>query len=190
MKAILRSTAGMTLAEVVVALGIISVGLLALLATMPLSTSTITGSNLKTTATFLAQQRLEQIKNAQWCLACGAAVSAVDTLGGAGSNGGAGVAQWPDEGYNTIVIASGNTNASYPRFRREVRITDCSVASCSGIATGTAAANTLRQVTVTVSFRRDSAPVMRDTSDNSGAAAQVDLGEESVQIVTLIARRS
>ena len=150
MKAIFRSTAGMTVAEVIIALGVITVGLLALLATMPLSTSTIAESNLKTTATFLGQQRLEQIKNAQWCFSCGNAGAAVDTLGGAGANNTA-VAQWADEAYDTIVVASGNTNASYPRFRR--------------------------QVTVAVFFSGMTGP---------GTASAT---EESVQIVTLIAKR-
>ena len=178
MKAIIRNSAGMTIAEVLIALGVITVGLLALVATMPLSTSTIADSNLKTTATFLAQQRLEQIKNAQWCLTCSAAGAAVDTLGGGNASGGAPVVQWPDEAYDTIVVASGNTNANYPRFRREVRITDCSVAMCSGIAVGTATVNTLRQVTVTVFFRPLTGP------------GTISASEESVQTVTLIARRS
>ena len=170
----------MTVAEVIIALGVITVGLLALITTMPLSTSSIAESNLKTTATFLAQQRLEQIKNAQWCPTCGVAGAAVDTLGGGGSNGGptAAVGQWPDEAYDTIVIASGGVNANYPRFRREVRIADCSVISCSEIAIGTVSANTLRQVTVTVSFW----PLT--------GTGTVGANEESVQVVTLIARRS
>jgi type II secretory pathway pseudopilin PulG len=170
MKTLLRDTAGMTVAEVVIALAVITVGLLALVSTMPLSTSAIAGSNLKTTAAFLAQQRLEQIKNAQWD-------AGVDTLHGAGSNGDAAVDPWLDEGYNTIVIASGPSNANYPRFRRAVRIADCSVVSCSGIPTGTVSANTLRQVTVTVSFRPLTGP------------GTVSAGEESVQVVTLITRR-
>jgi len=177
MKAVLRDTAGMTVAEVLIALGVITVGLLALVATMPLSTSTIAESNLKTTATFLAQQRLEQIKNAQWD-------TAVDCLGGAGVDGTAAVSsvcgnaeRWPDEAYNSIVIASGASNANYPRFRRAVRIADCSVVSCSGIPTGTVSANTLRQVTVTVSFLPLTGP------------GTLSASEESVQVVTLITRR-
>ena len=170
MKAVFRNTAGMTLAEVIIALGVITVCLLALLATMPLSTSTIAESNLNTTATFLAQHRLEQIKNAQWCLTCGAGGAAVDTLGGGGSNSGAAIAQWPDDAYNTI--------ASYPRFRREVRIADCSIVSCSGVAIGTASTNTLRQVTVTVSFL------------GLTGAGTASANEERVQMVTLITQRS
>ena len=58
MKAVLRDTAGMTVAEVILAAAIIMVGLLAVIGVMPLSTSQIGEANLKTTATFLAQQRL------------------------------------------------------------------------------------------------------------------------------------
>lgn len=167
----LRDTAGMTVVEVIIAFGVITVGLLALIATMPLAASVIADSNLKTTATFLAQHRLEQIKNAKWTT-----VPAVDTLGGASSAGTAG--PWADEDYHTIVISSGQgDNASYPRFRRQVRIADCSVVVCSGIPTGTASINTLRRVTVTVFFR--------PLSGTGTASAN----EETVQLVTLIARR-
>lgn len=165
MKATLRDTAGMTVVEVIIALGVITVGLLALIAVIPLSTSLIGESNLKTTATFLAQQRLERIKNARWTT-----LPSADDLKGEGSNGTAPVdPPWADEDYNTI--------ASYPRFRRQVRITDCAIAVCSGIPTGTVSANTLRQVTVTV--------FLRPLSGVGTASAN----EESLQIVTLIAKR-
>ena len=183
MIAVFRNNAGMSLVEVVSALGIIMVGLLALIAAMPLSTSLIGQSNLKTTATFLAQQRLERIKNAQWCSACGAGGAAVDALGGAGSSGGSAVAQWPDEDYGTIAFpgapnCAGNDRSGGCAFRREVRITDCSIAACSGIPTGTASVNNVRQVTVTVFFR----PL-------SGVGT-ISANVESLQLVTLIARRS
>jgi len=164
----LQDNAGMTVVEVMIALGVITVGLVALIAAMPLSTSRIEDSNLKTTATFLAQQRLEQIRNAQWTIAA-------DTLGGPGSNGTAAVAQWPDEGYDTIVIPMGESNASYLRFRRQVRINDCSVIACSGIPTGTAGINALREITVTVFFL-------------SGVGTG-RTNEESVRLVTLITQR-
>jgi hypothetical protein len=168
MSVILRDSAGLTVVEVLIALGVITVGLVALIAAMPLGTSLIGESNRKTIATFLTQQRMEQIKNAQWTLAS-------DKLGGAGSNGTAAVSvagfpdRWPDQDYGT--------NASYPGFRREVRIADCSVFSCSGIAVGTVGINTMRQVTVTVFFRP-----MAGTGMTQAA-------EESVQFVTLIAKR-
>jgi type II secretory pathway pseudopilin PulG len=170
MTAILRDTAGMTVVEVIIALGVIVIGLLALIATMPLGTSAIAESNLKTTATFLAQQRLEQLKNAVW-------TDGADTLCGAGLNGTAACPGWPDEAYNTIIIATGGTDVSYPLFRRQVRIADCSVVVCSGIPVNTTNINTLRQVTVTVSFH----PI-------AGTGAAQD-AEEGVRFVTLVAKR-
>lgn len=159
---------GFTLAEVLVAIGVILVGLVALLAASPLAMTHVGEANRKSTATFLAQHRLEQIKNAQW-------TSGVDNLGG--QNGfNATVAQWPDEPYNTITIPTGPGNANYPRFRRTVTITDCSVApgGC-GVAADPSLA-TLRQVTVTVFY----VPLTQ------GIAPTV--GEASVQVATLIAR--
>jgi Tfp pilus assembly protein PilE len=191
-KTTFRDNAGMTVAEVIIALGIITVGLLALIAAMPLSTSQIAEANLKTTATFLAQQRLEQIRNARWCATCGTDADScppapetrcVDKLGGKGSNGDAAVSvagfpdRWQDEDYNTIVIAMGASNARYPRFRRQVRIEDCSTVPCSGIAIGTVGINTLRQVTVRVFFFPVAGTGMRGAS------------EETVELVTLVARR-
>ena len=182
MIAIFRNEGGMSIVEVVIALGIIMVGLLALIAAVPLSTGLIGQSNLKTTAAFLAQQRLERIKNAQWCLACGAGGAAVDALGGADSPGGSAVAQWPDEDYGTIAFPGAQNCAGSDRsggcgFRREVRITDCSIAICSGIATATASVNDVRQVTVTVLFR----PLTSVGTMGSNV--------ESLQAVTLIAKR-
>jgi hypothetical protein len=154
----------MTVVEVVVAAGVILVGLVALLGAMPLGTRLIGESNRMTTATFLAQQRLEQIKNARWT-----EKPVADTLGGGGSSGTAAVPQWPDEAYGY--------DAGYPPFRRQVRISDCSVVACGGIPIGTGSANTLREVTVTVSFRP--LPGVATSASN----------EEGVQLVTLIARR-
>ena len=165
----------MTVVEVIIALGIIMVGLVALIAAMPLGTSQIGEANLKTTATFLAIQRLEQIKNAQW-------TTATDTLGGLGSLGAAAVGQWPDEDYATIAFpgapnCGGTDRSGGCRFRRQVRIADCSQVICSGIGTGTAGINTLRRVTVTVFFF----PL--------AGTGQTGATEESVQLVTLVARR-
>ena len=193
-KAVLRDSAGMTVVEVIIALGVVTVGLLGLITVMPLSTSQIGQSNLKTTATFLAQQRIEQIKNAQWTKAY-PGVAAADCLGGAVSNGMAAVSntdpgcpdranRWPDEGYDTIAFPGaancGATDRSGGcRFRREVRIADCSTVICSEISTATsvAAGDTLRQVTVTVYFRPLAGTGMTQAT------------EESVQFVTLIAKR-
>ena len=165
-----QDNAGMTVVEVMIALGVITVGLVALIAAMPLSTSLIGQSNLKTTAAFLAQQRMEQIKNAQW-------ITDTDTLGGGGSDGAAPVTQWQDEAYDTITIPMGANNASYPRFRRQVRIADCSVVVCSSDILPVPVLNTARQVTVTVFFL----PLA-----GTGMALAT---EDNVRLVTLIAFR-
>lgn len=160
---IFRDAVGMTVAEVIVALFIITVGLVGLMAAIPLSTSHIAEANRKTTAVFLAQQRVEQIKNARWTT-----VPAADTLGGAGSSGTAVVAQWADEA----------AVAGYPAFQRQVRIRDCSVAPGCGMALHATLA-TLRQVTVTVSFAR-----------MTGLGTLNSAPLETVQLVTYVARQN
>jgi hypothetical protein len=160
---VLRSARGITVAEVIVALSIVAVGLLGLMAAMPLSLSHIAEANRKTTAAFLGQQRLEQVKNARWT-----AVPAVDNLGGGGSNGEAAVGQWPDEA----------TVAGYPAYQRQVRVRDCSVAPGCGIAVH-ATLGTLRQVTVTVSFAR-----------MTGIGTLNTAALETVQLVTYVARQN
>ena len=179
-KATLQDNDGMTVVEVIVALGVITVGLVALIAAMPLSTSLIGQSSLKTTAAFLAQQRMEEIKNAQWITP---SPGLGDTLGGGGLDGTAVVSvagypeRWPDENYNTIVIPMGANNASYPRFRRQVRIADCSVVVCSSDILPVPVLNTARQVTVTVFFFPLAGTGMALTA------------EDNVRLVTLIAFR-
>lgn len=171
MKQVVRDSAGMTVVEVIIALGVVTVGLLALISAMPRGTSLIGESNLKTTATFLAQQRLEQVKNAQWTFATPcpgvASPAGCDSLGGSSSNGGAAVAAWPDEPAVT----------SYPRFQRQVRICDCSVAACNAVC-GIVSTNQVRRVGVTVTFTP-----MAGTGQMSGATP------ESVVLVTLVAQR-
>jgi len=185
-KTTFQDDAGMSLAEVMVAAAIIVIGLVALIGAMPLGTSHVGEANLKTTATFLAEQRLEQVKNAKWTT-----VPAVDNLGGSGSNGAAAVAQWPDEDYGTIAFPGANCaagdNSGGCRFRRQVRITDCSVVSCAGIATGTATVNALRQVTVVVLFHPLAGTGMSQSTGNTCAGSTQ--GEECVTLTTLIAQR-
>jgi len=140
---------GMTLAEIIVAVAIIGVGLVALSSAIPLAAYGIQEGNQLSTATFLANQRLEQARNATWQAAQPApavpALAAVDLLGVSASTttapvGDGGVITLPDE----LPMA-----APYGAYDRTVRITDCSVApGCSGIVT-----SSLRRVTVTVSYQ-------------------------------------
>ena len=70
MRRVVSDQRGMTLAEVLVALPIITIGLLALLSAIPLSTYATQEGRQTSTATFLANQRLEQVRNASWTAAC------------------------------------------------------------------------------------------------------------------------
>jgi len=129
---------GMTLAEILIAIAIIGVGLAALAAAIPLAGYGIQEGSQLSTATFLANARLEQAKNAAWT-----ALPAVDNLGvsaGSAAPQSSGTTTFPDE--NPIA-------APYTAYVRTVRVTDCGVGSgCAGITNAN-----LRQVTVTVTYR-------------------------------------
>lgn len=130
---------GMTLSEILVAIAIIGIGLVALAAAIPLASYGVQEGSQLSTATFLANARMEQVKNTQWT-----ATPAVDNLGTSSSSTVApqsgGTTTFPDE----IPMA-----APYAGYNRAVRITDCgSGGGCTGIVNAN-----LRQVTVTVSYR-------------------------------------
>ena len=128
---------GMTLAEVLVALPIITIGLLALLAAIPLSTFATQEGKQTSTATFLAGQRLEQVRNAQW-----SAIPAVDQLGISASPAS------PPQAGATVTFADENPVGSYVGYRRQVRVTDCGVGGgCGGVTS-----SGMRLVTVTVTY--------------------------------------
>ena len=129
---------GMTLAEVLVAVVIIMIALLALLSGIPVASYGIQEGNQLTTATFLANQRLEQVKAASWT-----DQPAVDTVGVSASATAAPVA-----GATTTFPDENPVAAPYTQYTRQVRITDCSAAGCGGITDAG-----MRQVTVTVSYQ-------------------------------------
>jgi Tfp pilus assembly protein PilV len=129
---------GMTLAEVLVALPIIMIGLLALLSAIPLSSYATQEGKLTSTATFLANQRLEQVRNAQW-----SAIPVVDQLGVSASASAAPLAGGTTTFADEVPMAS-----PYTAYQRRVRITDCGTGGgCAGITT-----SSMRLITVTVSY--------------------------------------
>lgn len=150
MRRALRSDRGITLAEILVATAIISIGLVGLAVVIPLASYGVNEGNALSTATFLAEQRLEEVRNAAWattpsandCLGIGpsgepTSSTCTRTLPTACSSGTA-CTTYPDE--------SAVTN--YSSYSRNVRITDCSVTACAGITNAN-----LRLVRVTVSYR-------------------------------------
>ncbi len=135
----MRNQAGMSLVEVLVASSVVAVGLSGLLSAVPLAAYGIhEGQNLST-ATFLANQRLEEVRNAQWTqspVADSLGVSASSTA--APVTAGVGVT-FPDEAPMA---------APYAGYTRTVRITDCGVGlGCGGIID-----SGMRQVVVSVSY--------------------------------------
>jgi prepilin-type N-terminal cleavage/methylation domain-containing protein len=98
---------GLTLAEVLAALAVLSVGLVALISLLPLAAAGVHEGAYRSEAVFLATQRLEQIRQA------------------AGSGGGLGT--FVDEPVLPPPHAA---------FDRAVRVRDCGLApGCSGIET-------------------------------------------------------
>jgi prepilin-type N-terminal cleavage/methylation domain-containing protein len=142
MRRLLTDQRGMTLAEVLVAVAIIGIGLAALAATVPLSSYGIQEGNQLSTATFLANARLEQVKNASWSEA--PTPTGVDNVGTSASASAA-----PQSAAVTTFPDESPVAAPYTQYTRTVRIFPCTAA---GITCGVVDAN-LRQVVVTVTYQ-------------------------------------
>lgn len=154
---------GLTMAELLVALFLITIALTGLAQAIQGSATLLNQSNVRTKAVFLAQQRLEEVKNRVWWVG----PPAQDTLG-VSADATTAPSTFPDQAYGSIT--------GYPNHRRTVRIIDCSVApGCGSPAVQSAA---LRQVTVSVFFTAFVA-----------AGATSAASEESSNITTLISRR-
>ncbi len=138
MRRLLSNQHGMTLAEVLVALPIITIGLLALLSAIPLSTYATQDGSQTSTATFLANQRLEQVRNAQW-----SATPAVDNLGLSALSTSA-----PQSGGTTTFADESPMAAPYAAYSPQVPNADCGTgAGCTGIVN-----SGMRLVTVSVTY--------------------------------------
>jgi type II secretory pathway pseudopilin PulG len=102
----LGSQGGFTVAEVLAAVVIISIGLIAVVAGFDTAIQTVESGRQQTTAAFLAEQRLEQIK----------ATALGDPLGACMGFPNITTACFPAQAYNSI--------ASAPGFRSTVAVTD------------------------------------------------------------------
>jgi hypothetical protein len=138
--------AGMSVAEILVACFIIAVGLVGLLSAVPSASYGIQEGRQLSTATFLANQRLEQVRNAVWTQC-----PAVDTLGVSAS---ATVA--PTSGALTTFPDEKPMAAPYGDYTRTVRITAAQPADPCPAGVGGPNVG-LRQAVVAVSYRPSTA---------------------------------
>jgi len=148
---------GLTLVEVLMALPIMSIGLLALLSAIPLATYATQDGRQTSTATFLANQRLEQVRNAQWTATCqvnsttglvvpGAAL-VTDTVGVSPSS-----TAPPQDATATVTFPDENPVTAYTGYTRQVRITETIAGTATCDAAGVVSGTGLRQVAVTVRY--------------------------------------
>jgi hypothetical protein len=138
----LRNDRGITVAEVLVAAGILALGLAALMSVVPVASYGVQDGNQTSTATFLAQQRLEEIRNATWnattdCVGLSPNATSPPAPSPAGTCGATAVT-YPDEA----------TLSGFAQYARTVRITDCGVNPCGAVTS-----STMRLVSVTVTYR-------------------------------------
>lgn len=167
---------GFSLVEILVAVGIIAIGLVGLAGVVSVSSYGLQEGNQLSTATFLAEQRLEEVRNAPW-----AASPANDCLGVSSSDAaptstacsrsaptscttGTACTTYPDEG----------AVPGFTGYSRTVRVTDCSAGSgCMGVVHAG-----MRLVTVAASYH----PL-------SGAGGTAADARKSATVDLLIAKR-
>jgi prepilin-type N-terminal cleavage/methylation domain-containing protein len=158
---------GFSLVEILVAAALIAIGFVALLRVVPLAAAGLQQGNQQSTATHLAQQRLEQARAAVWTAV---PLPGTDCLGVSAGNAapvpsGAACTTAISETYvagTNVTFPDESAVAGFPGYARTTRITDCGAgAGCSGIVyapvpgTGTAAP---RLVTVTVTYEGSGSP--------------------------------
>ena len=153
---------GITLVEVMMAVGIITIGLAALLAAIPVASYGTREGYQLSTATFLASERLEQVRRARWM----STPRPVDELGISPTPASA-----PESGGAVTFADEAELPAPYGDYARIVRILDCSRGGCAGIAQAD-----LRQATITVTYRPMTGTGVADTA-------------KSATLTTLITRR-
>lgn len=157
--------AGMSLAEILIACVIIAVGLVGLLSAVPTAGYGIQEGRQLSTAAFLANQRLEEVRHAQWiqCRLVGAVFDTVDTLGVSASATAA-----PNVGALVTFPDETPMAAPYGDYTRTVRITGLQPADPCDPATGLGGPNVgLRQVVVTVTYRASSATGLANTTKSA-----------------------
>lgn len=178
----LRDERGITLAEILVATVVISIGLVGLAVVIPLSSYGVHEGNALSTATFLAEQRLEEVRNATWTTT----PSANDCLGtSTGDNppSSSGCARTLSPAQGTVPNCTNGTACTtftdesavsgYGSYSRKVRVTDCGATACAGVTDAN-----MRLVQVTVTYR----PM-------SGTGGVASSGGKSAVLELIVSRR-
>jgi prepilin-type N-terminal cleavage/methylation domain-containing protein len=160
----MRDERGFTLAEILVAAVVIAVGISGLFIVVPLAGYGIQQGNQQSSATFLAQQRLEQVRNATWTGALYPSplpagwTAPVDCLGVSTSNA-APVTTTCNvspcvNGTSCTTFADENSTAipGFAGYSRTVRITDCGVAPGCGTAPNIILSANAKLATVAVTY--------------------------------------
>lgn len=149
----LRDERGFTVAEVLVAAVVVTIALVALARVVPLASYGVREGNQLSTASFLADQKLEQIKGVPWtstpqndCLGLSVGnlsprvpLSSSCTLGATTVSGGSPLSWAVDEAAGSIT--------GFPGYARTVRVVSCAASPCAGITDAG-----MRLVTVTVTY--------------------------------------
>jgi prepilin-type N-terminal cleavage/methylation domain-containing protein len=183
MRRLISNQRGMTLAEVMVALPIITIGLLALLSAIPLSTYAIQDGSQTSTATFLANQRLEQVRNAQWSAQCQVdPATALVIAGPAIVNDKVGVSTSstaaPQDPSAAVTFADESPMAApYTGYSRQVRITDSVAAAPVCTAAGVMSGSGMRVITVTVTYIPLSATGKNAVSGSRSVAVHMQIAQ-------------
>ena len=129
MTALLRDDSGLTLVEILVALVVISVGLVGIAVIVPVSSEAIQHGGQLSRATFLAEQTIEQARTATWT-----ATPAVDCLGvSTGATPPAPTGLGPATAPRPRGFPMSRRSAETPPIAASVRVVDCSVVPCAGV---------------------------------------------------------
>ena len=174
---------GFTVAEVLIACVIMTLAFVALATIVPIATYAVQEGYQLSTATFLAEQKLEQAKNLPWtgspapgtdCLGVSATSSAAPTI----PAGGATCTLWTAPGCTSgVSITSGAaipcladeaSVTNFTAYSRNVRVTNCGATPCGGITDAG-----MRQVTVTVTYTSQNATAVAGTAGPKAVQAQM-----------------
>jgi len=175
----LTDARGFTIAEVLIASVIITLAFVALATVVPIAGFGVQEGYQVSTATFLADQKLEQSKNLPWvgspandCVGISASSTAAPTVPGGSSctNGGTNIAA----GGAVTWLADEASVTNFPGYSRSVRVTDCGTGGgCAGVTD-----SGMRLVTVTVTYTQGNATGTVGTT-----------GPKSIQVQMVVSQR-